>query len=77
MNTKATHLFRSVKSFFQITMMMLQGRETPSPGDTPYLCRQRNNSVVSGAGAASVAGRGELSEMERGALLAPPEQQCV
>lgn len=73
------HLFRSVKSFFQITMMMLQGRETPSPGDTPYLCRQRNNSVVSGGGAAaaSVAGRGELSEMERGALLAPPEQQCV
>lgn len=73
------HLFRSVKSFFQITMMMLQGRETPSPGDTPYLCRQRNNSVVSGGGAAaaSAAGRGELSEMERGALLAPPEQQCV
>jgi len=43
------------------------GRETPSPGDTPYLCRQRNNSVNS-VGAMAGA-RGELSEMERGALL--------
>lgn len=44
---------------------MLQGRETPSPVDTPYLCRQRNN-----IGAAQVS-RDQTSEIiERGALLA-------
>lgn len=48
------------------------GRDTPSPGDTPYLCRQRNNSAASFAasvGNTISASRGELSEMERGALL--------
>lgn len=40
------------------------GRDTPSPGDTPYLCRQRNS-------AASFNNRvQELSEMESGHLLA-------
>ncbi|XP_049837813.1 zinc transporter 1 [Schistocerca gregaria] len=39
------------------------GRETPSPGDTPYLCRQRSS-------AASLGTRQqELSEMESGRLL--------
>jgi hypothetical protein len=42
----------------------MQGRDTPSPGDTPYLCRQRNS-------AASFNNRvQELSEMESGHLLA-------
>jgi hypothetical protein len=42
----------------------IQGRDTPSPGDTPYLCRQRNS-------AASFNNRvQELSEMESGHLLA-------
>lgn len=48
------------------------GRDTPSPGDTPYLCRQRNNSSASFAasgGNAISTSRAELSEMERGALL--------
>ncbi|XP_046665272.1 zinc/cadmium resistance protein [Homalodisca vitripennis] len=64
------------------------GRDTPSPGDTPYLCRQRNNSVASGGGVGAGGGaRGELSEMERGALLggcacpspslAAKQQACV
>ncbi|XP_011504829.1 PREDICTED: zinc transporter 1 [Ceratosolen solmsi marchali] len=50
-----------------------QGRETPSPGETPYLCRQRNslarstNSITGGA-----VEHQELNEMERGHLLSPP-----
>lgn len=44
------------------------GRDTPSPGDTPYLCRQRNS-------AASFNNRvQELSEMESGHLLASATQ---
>ncbi|KAJ9592542.1 hypothetical protein L9F63_015777, partial [Diploptera punctata] len=44
------------------------GRDTPSPGDTPYLCRQRNS-------AASFNNRvQELSEMESGHLLASTTQ---
>ncbi|KAK7603882.1 hypothetical protein V9T40_004155 [Parthenolecanium corni] len=42
-----------------------KGRETPSPVDTPYLCRQRNNIN------STQIGRGPVSEIiERGALLA-------
>ncbi|KAL1110083.1 hypothetical protein AAG570_008161 [Ranatra chinensis] len=57
------------------------GRETPSPGDTPYLCRQRNCSSTMSL--PTVGGRGELSEMERGALLEgggrpiPSREACV
>ncbi|XP_034246282.1 zinc/cadmium resistance protein isoform X1 [Thrips palmi] len=40
------------------------GRDSPSPGDTPYLCRQRNNSST------NFNNRGEeVNQMERGALL--------
>lgn len=40
-----------------------QGRDTPSPADTPYLCRQRNSN-------ASLTNRlQEMNELERGALL--------
>ncbi|XP_057335626.1 uncharacterized protein LOC130674341 [Microplitis mediator] len=57
-----------------------QGRETPSPGETPYMCRQRNslarsNIAISGIGFNSnvVGGSGqenqEVNEMERGYLL--------
>ncbi|XP_075235037.1 solute carrier family 30 member 1 [Lycorma delicatula] len=42
------------------------GRDSPSPGETPYLCRQRNNSSASFERAGQGVG---LSEMERGALL--------
>lgn len=48
-----------------VSNFCFQGRETPSPVDTPYLCRQRNNI------SASQIGRGQVSEIiERGALLA-------
>ncbi|KAJ8683443.1 hypothetical protein QAD02_019235 [Eretmocerus hayati] len=55
-----------------------QGRETPSPAETPYLCRQRstiarsNNSI-----AGTTTEHQELNEMERGHLLSqqnPPVQ---
>lgn len=61
---------------------VLQGRDTPSPGDTPYLCRQRNSF-------GSFNNRlQELNEMEQGALLsngktcgcdgdAPPTTECT
>nr|CAD7592123.1 unnamed protein product [Timema genevievae] len=42
------------------------GRDTPSPGDTPYLCRQRT----------SVANLKEMSEMESGHLLEEGTCQC-
>lgn len=41
---------------------VFQGRDTPSPGDTPYLCRQRNS-------ATNAANRQELNDIEKGALL--------
>ncbi|GLV35549.1 Zinc transporter 63C [Carabus blaptoides fortunei] len=50
-----------------------QGRDTPSPGDTPYLCRQRNSF-------GSFNNRlQELNEMEQGALLStdnPKSCEC-
>lgn len=43
--------------------MFFQGRDSPSPGDTPYLCRQRNSF-------GNFSSRlQELNEMEQGALL--------
>lgn len=49
---------------------VLQGRDTPSPGDTPYLCRQRNSF-------GSFNNRlQELNEMEQGALLSNPKICC-
>ncbi|XP_058802888.1 proton-coupled zinc antiporter SLC30A1 [Phymastichus coffea] len=56
-----------------------QGRETPSPGETPYLCRQRSNlgrssNSIAGAVLSGVttSEQQELNEMERGHLLSPP-----
>lgn len=59
----------------------IQGRESPSPGETPYMCRQRNSLARS-----SVIINGpeqqEVNEMERGYLLpqirpsVPPEPQA-
>ncbi|CAD6245221.1 GSCOCG00013589001-RA-CDS [Cotesia congregata] len=55
-----------------------QGRETPSPGETPYMCRQRNslarsNIAISGIGINASSNGGqehqEVNEMERGYLL--------
>lgn len=64
----------------------LQGRDTPSPVETPYLCRQRNN-----ANSTQPVRGSQVSEIqERGALLAcanhvhemssssvPPKEQSV
>ncbi|KAG8238171.1 hypothetical protein J437_LFUL018263 [Ladona fulva] len=46
------------------------GRESPSPLDTPYLCRQRN-STTNSTPAYSTRLQQEQSEMERGHLLSP------
>nr|CAD7196535.1 unnamed protein product [Timema douglasi] len=46
--------------------LLRKGRDTPSPGDTPYLCRQRT----------SVANLKEMSEMESGHLLEEGTCQC-
>ncbi|KAK9680685.1 Cation efflux family [Popillia japonica] len=43
---------------------MKLGRDTPSPGDTPYMCRQRTVTVSSTSHRLQ-----ELNEMEKGALL--------
>ncbi|XP_056634673.1 proton-coupled zinc antiporter SLC30A1 [Diorhabda carinulata] len=43
-----------------------QGRDTPSPNNTPYICRQRN-SVAN-----SIGGNEEMNEMEQGVLLENP-----
>lgn len=52
-------------SHVAVSDFCFQGRDTPSPVDTPYLCRQRNNI------GATQLGRGQVSEIiERGALLA-------
>lgn len=54
-----------------------QEKENPSPGDTPYMCRQRNCSTLS---LPALSSRGELSEMERGSLLdngRPHQSACV
>ncbi|XP_015124178.1 zinc transporter 1 [Diachasma alloeum] len=47
-----------------------QGRETPSPGETPYMCRQRNSLARSTISIG--ADQHEVNEMERGHLLSPP-----
>lgn len=44
-------------------MNYFKGRDSPSPGETPYLCRQRNS-----FGNFSIRLQ-ELNEMEQGALL--------
>ncbi|KAF6216725.1 hypothetical protein GE061_001072 [Apolygus lucorum] len=44
-----------------------QGRESPTHGESQYLCRQRT--CASTLSLPALGGRGELSEMERGALL--------
>lgn len=54
----------------KLTVSTFQGRETPSPAETPYLCRQRSglsrlNNQIPGD-------QQELHEMERGHLLSPP-----
>lgn len=58
-----------------------QGKEDTSPGDTPYLCRQR---VCASTLSLPTLSRAELSEMERGSLLDhgrssihSPPQACV
>lgn len=54
-----------------------QEKENSSPGDTPYMCRQRNCSTLS---LPALSARGELSEMERGSLLdngRPHQSACV
>ncbi|XP_031785317.1 zinc transporter 1 isoform X2 [Nasonia vitripennis] len=58
-----------------------QGRETPSPGETPYMCRQRSslarstNSIAGGGGGGDP--QQELNEMERGHLLSPASMPSV
>ncbi|XP_071442185.1 proton-coupled zinc antiporter SLC30A1 [Hetaerina americana] len=47
------------------------GRESPSPLDTPYLCRQRNSTASSTPAFGSRCLNQEQSEMERGHLLSP------
>lgn len=62
-----------------------QGRETPSPGDTPYLCRQRANNAATGSNGnvrAQQEGRStqEVNEMESGRLLGEDKvrtKQCA
>ncbi|KAK9496501.1 hypothetical protein O3M35_013198 [Rhynocoris fuscipes] len=57
-----------------------QGKEDASPGDTPYLCRQR---VCASTLSLPTLSRAELNEMERGSLLDhtrtlhSPSQACV
>ncbi|XP_011298932.1 zinc transporter 1 [Fopius arisanus] len=68
-----------VKEFFHnegihsttIQPEFIEGRETPSPGETPYMCRQRNSLARS---TISIGGgdQQEVNEMERGHLLSPP-----
>ncbi|XP_012286583.1 zinc transporter 1 [Orussus abietinus] len=48
-----------------------QGRETPSPRETPYMCRQRN-SLARSTGSLADPEQQEVNEMERGHLLSPP-----
>jgi hypothetical protein len=68
-----TKLISILRMCFLFWQCQHQGRETPSPGETPYLCRQRNslarstNSIAGGA-----VEHQELNEMERGHLLSPP-----
>jgi len=40
-----------------------QGRDTPSPGDTPYLCRQRNSTTTLNSR------NQDLNDVEKGSLL--------
>ncbi|XP_046395384.1 zinc/cadmium resistance protein [Ischnura elegans] len=47
------------------------GRESPSPLDTPYLCRQRNSASNSAPTFGTKGSQQEQSEMERGHLLSP------
>ncbi|XP_015599346.1 zinc transporter 1 [Cephus cinctus] len=44
-----------------------QGRETPSPSETPYVCRQRTTTSIGGTEQQGV------NEMERGHLLSMPD----
>ncbi|XP_046431654.1 zinc transporter 1 [Neodiprion virginianus] len=48
-----------------------QGRETPSPGETPYMCRQRNSLARSNVAIEGMEQQ-EVNEMERGHLLSLP-----
>ncbi|XP_066591356.1 uncharacterized protein ZnT63C isoform X1 [Prorops nasuta] len=48
-----------------------QGRETPSPGETPYMCRQRNSMARSTTSIGNTEQQ-EVNEMERGHLLSLP-----
>lgn len=48
-----------------------QGRETPSPVETPYMCRQRN-SLARSTTCVDSTEQQEVNEMERGHLLSPP-----
>lgn len=51
-------------------MNFFQGRDTPSPVDTPYMCRQRNTtSVTIDTTNCSQTGNSQENEMESGALL--------
>lgn len=50
---------------------IIQGRETPSPGETPYMCRQRN-SLARSTGSIGGTEQQEVNEMERGHLLSLP-----
>ncbi|KAL2720014.1 zinc transporter 1 [Vespula squamosa] len=51
-----------------ISIIIDKGRESPSPGETPYMCRQRNSLARS---TTSIGGtkQQEVNEMERGHLL--------
>lgn len=52
-------------------LCFLKGRETPSPGETPYMCRQRN-SLARSTGSIGGTEQQEVNEMERGHLLSLP-----
>ncbi|CAH1956916.1 unnamed protein product [Acanthoscelides obtectus] len=46
-----------------------QGRDTPSPNTTPYVCRQRNSVASAHAHASDNSCGEEMNEMEKGVLL--------
>jgi len=60
-----------VKNIHKFFFYDVQGRETPSPGETPYMCRQRN-SLARSTGSIGGTEQQEVNEMERGHLLSLP-----
>lgn len=64
-------------AFINNILQLFQGRETPSPVDTPYLCRQRNTtSVTIDTNNCLQTGNIQESDLERGALLGDRTNNC-